>query len=135
MIFKLLLAAFLMGHALIHAGFISPRPPPSAGAPPWPFSLTASWALGALGVNGEVIRLIGIALVAVTIGGLALAALSVVGFLPSSLWPSAAALGAIASLSLLALFFHPWLLLGVLIDVLLLWAVLVARWVPESGAI
>jgi hypothetical protein len=47
-------------------------------------------------------------------------------------WTAGVAVGAIASLALLVLFFHPWLVLGVVIDVVLLWAVLAARWVPDS---
>jgi hypothetical protein len=35
-------------------------------------------------------------------------------------------------LLLLLLFFHPWLTLGIVIDVALLWAVLVAGWRPEG---
>jgi hypothetical protein len=40
-------------------------------------------------------------------------------------------LGAIASLGVLILFFHPWLVVGLAIDVLVLWAVLVAGWAPD----
>jgi hypothetical protein len=45
-----------------------------------------------------------------------------------------AALGAITSFALLALFFDPWLVVGLAIDVMILLAVLVAGWTPASLA-
>jgi hypothetical protein len=39
--------------------------------------------------------------------------------------------GAATSLVTLLLFFHPWLVLGVLIDVVLLWSVIGAGWTPD----
>ena len=131
MLFRLVLAAFLLAHGAIHAGYISPRPPPGPGAPAWPFALDASWASTALGVDVHVMRAIGTLLVAATLGGFALAALVAVGILPAGVWPVVTAVGAIASIAVLLLFFHPWLLLGVAIDIVLLWAVLAAHWQPE----
>jgi hypothetical protein len=52
-------------------------------------------------------------------------------FLPATMWPVGTVAGAIASIALLVLFFHPWLVLGLAIDFVLLWAVLVARWEPD----
>jgi hypothetical protein len=49
----------------------------------------------------------------------------------SALWTAGASVGAVASAALLVVFFHPWLLLGVLIDAAVLWAVLIARWEPS----
>jgi hypothetical protein len=131
MVARFLLAAFLLGHAAIHTGFLSPRPPATVSGPPWPFALDSSWALTAVGIDAPVTRLLGMALVVTTLGGFVLAAVAGLGVLPASVWPGAAAVGAIASMALLLLFFHPWLILGLAIDVVLLWAVLVARWVPE----
>jgi hypothetical protein len=130
---RLLFAAFLLAHGAIHAAFISPRPPATAGGPAWPFDLGHSWVLAPLGLDPGVGRLLGVALVALTLGGFALAALSALGIGPAGLWPTAVTIGAIASIALLALFFHPWLVLGVAIDLVLLWAVLVANWEPEVG--
>jgi len=131
MLVRLVLAAFLLGHAAIHAGFISPRPTATAGGPPWPFALDSSWAFSALGVDPSISRLLGSALVAAVLGGFVLAALAALGILPAALWPAATAVGALFSVALLLLFFHPWLLLGLVIDVVILWAVLVVRWVPD----
>jgi hypothetical protein len=127
MIIRLLLAGFLLAHALIHVGFVSPKPAPMEGGPSWPFDLARSWILSPFGVDAGVLRIIGIALVAVTLATSAAGALFALGFVPAS-WAPFAVAGATASLALLLLFFHPWLILGVLVDVAILWAVLVARW-------
>lgn len=132
MITRLALAAFLLAHGAIHAGFVSPRPPATAGGPAWPFTLDRSWLLAPLGAVPDVARLLGLALVAATVGGFALGAIAALGFLPASLWPVGVSLGAVASLALLLVFFHPWLVIGVAIDVALLWFVLVADWAPEG---
>jgi hypothetical protein len=128
----LLLVAFLLAHAAIHVGYLSPRPPATAGGPPWPFDLTRSWLLGRIGVDATSARALGIALIAVTLGGLALAAIAAFGFLPPLVWLAAVTVGVTGSLALLVLFFHPYLVLGVAIDVALLWAVWVAGWQPAS---
>jgi hypothetical protein len=129
---RLLVAAFLLAHAAIHIGFISPRPPVTAGGPPWPFEVSHSWILGPLGIDAETARALAIALIAVIPGAFALAGVAALGVVPAGLWPVAVTIGAIASIAVLAVFFHPWLLLGIAIDVALLWAVNVANWAPEG---
>lgn len=131
---SLAIAAFLLAHGGIHAGFLSPRPPATAGGPAWPFELDRSWILGPLGLGGDAARLLGIALVAATFGGFALGALAAVGIAPAGLWAPAVAVGAVASMAMIALFFHPWLVLGVAIDVALLWAVFLLGWAPDGVA-
>ncbi len=66
-----------------------------------------------------------------TLAGYGLAALATLGLLPSWTWDPAVALGSLASLALLVLCFHPWLVVGVAIDLLLLWVALVAAWYPD----
>jgi hypothetical protein len=131
MITRLALAAFLVAHAAIHSGFVSPRPV-AAGGPPWPFDLGRSWALAPLGVGPDITRLLGIALVAVTIGGFGLAAIGALGVAPTSLWAAGTVAGAVASIALLLLFFHPWLVLGIAVDLGLLWVVLMSDWAPDG---
>jgi hypothetical protein len=130
---RLSLAAFLLAHAAIHVAFVSPRPPATAGGPAWPFELGRSWILGPLGIEPELGRTLGVALVAVTFVGFAMAALAAAGVAPAGLWSVAVTIGAIASIAVLAVFFHPWLVLGVGIDLALLWAALVANWAPEGA--
>jgi glucan phosphoethanolaminetransferase (alkaline phosphatase superfamily) len=86
--------------------------------------------LSPIGVSAELIRPIGLTLVAVTMAAFALAALASFGILPTGAWAATVALGAGSSIALLVLFFHPWLVLGLAIDAVLLWAVIGARWVP-----
>lgn len=128
----LLLAAFLLAHGAIHLSFLSPRPPATAGGPAWPFEIAHSWLLSPLGMSADAIRPVGLGLMAVTMGAFALAALSVFGVLPAGAWAATVALGAGTSIVLLVLFFDPWLVLGLAIDAVLLWAVIVAHWVPAA---
>jgi len=128
---KLAIAAFLLAHAGIHAAYVSPRPPATAGGPPWPFDLNGSWLLTRLGVEGDIPRILAMILIAATIGGYALAALAATGIAPDAIWRPALLTGSIASIALLGVFFHPWLVLGVAIDVVLLWSVLVGGWSPD----
>lgn len=132
---RVVIAALLLGHALVHAAYLAPRPPATATGPAWPFELSDSWLLGRFGTSTELSRVIGFALVAATIGGFALAALATLGVMPSVLWLGGVVAGAVCSLSLLLLFFHRWLLLGIAIDLGLLWAVLIARLAPEGVVI
>jgi hypothetical protein len=68
------------------------------------------------------------------IGAYALAAVGLFGIGPTGLWVPAAAAGTLASLALLALWYLPWLTIGVAIDLVVLWLVLVSSWVPEGLA-
>ena len=132
MIARLLVVGLVLGHGLVHAAYLAPRPPVTAGGPAWPFELGYARLLDAMGLAGEASRLIGLALVAVAIGGFALAAVAALGVAPSVVWAAGIVVGAFASLALLVLFFHPWLAFGMVIDLILLWAVLVAGWAPDS---
>jgi len=128
---RLLIAGLLLAHGAIHAGFVSKRPPQKPGAPSWPFDLGRSWLLVRLGVPAGTVRVLGLALVAAIIGGYALAALATLGILPADAWGATVAVGSLASLALLLIGFHPWLAVGVAIDLLLLWVALVATWTPD----
>jgi hypothetical protein len=133
MLANLLIAGFLVAHAAIHASYLSPRPPVTAGGPAWPFELERSWLLSPLGLTPELTRLIGMALVAATIGGLGFAACVAAGLAPAALWTPAVSVGAVASAALLAMFFHPWLVIGLVIDAGLLWAAF-SGWSPATAA-
>ncbi len=129
---KLILAAFLVVHGLIHAGFLSPRPPATAGGPAWPFALDRSWLMTPIGVPPEHARLMGVALVVVTLAAYTIAGAALVGLIPSGLWPATIGLGSVASIALLGLYFHPWLVLGIVIDVALLVVVVFGNWSPTA---
>jgi hypothetical protein len=129
---RLILAAFLLAHGALHASFLSPRPPVTAGAPAWPFDLAHSWALSPLGLQSDVTRLIGMALVAATVAGFGLASLSALGVAPHGMWLPSVALGSAGSAALLILFFHPWLVVGLGIDAAVTWAAF-AGWSPTPA--
>lgn len=128
MVARLLIAAFLLVHGLIHTGFIAPAPPATAGGPPWPFDLRHSWLLSPLGLDAGLTRTLGTALVATTIAGFALAAIAGLAVMPDAVRSAGVVVGAVSSLALIGLFFHPWLAVGVAIDLYLLWSAVVTDW-------
>jgi hypothetical protein len=63
------------------------------------------------------------------------AAFATAGWLvPAWLWQVLLVAGAATSAVTLALFLHPWIVLGFAIDAALLWAALVAGWAPAASA-
>jgi hypothetical protein len=128
----LVVALLLVGHGLIHASFLAPAPAQQPGAPAWPFHFDASWLLTPLGLDPSVIRLVGVVLIAVTVGGYVAAAVAFLGIAPAGWFMPAIVVGSSASLAVLILFFSPWLVLGFAIDAVLLWAVLVSGWAPKA---
>lgn len=128
----LIVAGLLLGHALVHASYLAPEPAAKSGAPTWPFHLDRSWLLGPIGVEREISRVLGVGLVVVAIAAFALGVIAALGVGPAWLWSIGVSLGAIASLAVLVLYFHPWLVLGIAIDIVLLWAVSVSGWAPEG---
>lgn len=132
---KLLLAGILAAHGLIHASFLSPAPPATAGGPPWPFDMAKSWLVTQAGLDAGQVGVLGTVLVALTVAGFGLAALAAAGWLvPGELWRPLIVGAVAASGLLLTFFFHPFLVLGFLIDAAILWAVLVMSWNPAFGA-
>jgi hypothetical protein len=126
-----LLAALLIGHGAVHTMFaISPAA--TAGGPEWPFDMATSWVVTGAGVDLNVVRAVGAALIVIVAGGFALGAFSTVGLVvPAGLWQASVGASAVASVVMLVLFFNPQLVLGIGIDVVLLWAVAARAWVPS----
>ena len=129
MVVAALLAGFLLAHGLIHIAFLSPAPRATAGGPSWPFSTERSWLIRGFDVPAEVARTLALVLAPLTVAGFALAAVVALGVIPG-LWAPAIAIGSMASLALLIAFFHPWLVVGIGIDAVLLWVTFVVGWVP-----
>lgn len=121
-----------MAHWAIHAGYLSPRPTTSPAGAAWPFTIETSWLLGSPRMSVSATRHVGTAFTAMIAGGFALVGVAALAVLPSALWILGASIGAMASIALLVLFFHAWLVLGPLIYAVVLWAVLIARWEPGS---
>jgi hypothetical protein len=131
---SLLLALFVVAHGLVHASFLSPAPPLKPGAPQWPFDLASSWALTPLGLDAPATRAVGIVLLVAVLAGYAVAALALTRIVPAAAFVPGIVAGSVASILMLGLFFHPWLVLGFVIDAALLWAVLAAGWLPGETA-
>jgi hypothetical protein len=132
---KFLLGAFLVGHALVHLSYLSPAPPRTADGPEWPFEMTQSWLVTGAGLDPALVRALGTATVLATVTLFIAAGLSTVGWLvPSDWWSGLVTAGAVASAMTLVIFFHPWIMLGLAIDVALLWATLVVGWAPGTAS-
>ena len=131
----LLVAVFLVAHGVVHLLFLSPQPPASPDAPHWPFSLAGSRILGRLGIEAPAARTIGVALLVVLLAGYSGSALAVLGLLPATVFEPLVIAASAASLALLGLFFDRWLLIGIAIDVVLLWLVVVAGWNPAGATL
>ena len=127
---RLLFTTLLAGHALIHAGFLSPRPA-TTGGPEWPFALDRSWLLTPLGLDASVARAIGVALCLVLVAGYATAIVATFGVFGGPAFVAGIAVGSSASLLMLVLFFHPWLIIGAILDLVLLFGVLALDWQME----
>ena len=130
---SLFLAAFLTAHGLIHLSYLTPAPPQTADGPAWPFHLQGSWLSAALDLDPSRVRMVGGLLVAATVGLFVASALATLGWVPASWWSALVISAASVSLVALAVFFHPWLVLGMVIDIILLLAVLVLGWVPPAA--
>ncbi len=132
-----LLAGLLVGHGLIHGLFLVPRPQPAASASAggeWPFDMARSWLVTTAGLDLSLVRIIGIALIAVVVVGFVLGGLSTVGLLiPAGWWPGLVVGSAAASILLFVMFFDAQLLLGVAIDAVLLWVVFGSIWSPTAA--
>ncbi|MBD0842085.1 hypothetical protein [Streptomyces sp. TRM68416] len=120
-----LVSAFLFVHGLVHLTVWLPHDTTEQ-----PFNPRHSWALAAAGVpRARVVDRAAIGMAAVTamlyvIAGSAAA-------VQSSGWAAAALIAASAGLLLKALWFNPWLTLGVLLDV----GVITAVWASWPGAL
>lgn len=128
---RIAIGLFLVAHGLIHLSYLSPAPSPAAGGPAWPFDMARSWLVTNLGMDPGLIRLPGTLLVlsvAIAFGLAGLAALGVV--VPEDWWRVLVIAGAVLSVITLALFFHAWIALGVVIDALLLYLVAIQGWEP-----
>jgi hypothetical protein len=122
-------ALFLVAHGLVHASFVKAPQDTRPGTSEWPFDLSRSFLLTPLGAGPGTCRATGVALLVVVIVGYLAAAVGALGVVPALFAPGVVA-GSVASLAMLVLFFHPWLVLGLAIDAVLLWAVLANGWRP-----
>lgn len=128
---KIGLAIFLIAHGLAHAGLAAAPNPDDPGTKPGAFftTLERSWLLPKLGLNALIIQWIGVILVALSTLGFIFAGLGVFGIAGFEIiWQTVAVVSACVSLVLVILFWNPWLPVGVLIDLGILFALLWTGW-------
>ncbi len=127
---KIIIAIFLLAHGFIHIS-LSWVPTPQPGAmrtpffPSWKRSDTdPKWPISKLGLPENVVRTVGWLLMLVVTAAFVLAALGLFG-VPglNTLWIPLAAGASIVSIGLTALYWHPWLPVGILLDLAILAAI------------
>ena len=130
---KIIIGLFLIAHGLVHAGLAAAPNPDDPETKPGTFftSPERSWLLSKVELSSASVRWIGIVLVALATLGFVLSGLGVFG-VPglSEIWRTLAIASAVGSLLLLILFWHLWLIIGVLIDFGILIALLWLDWPP-----
>jgi len=129
-----LLAAFLLGHGWVHAMYVMPQPKATAttaSGAQWAFELDHSKVLAPHGVTVSAQRTLGMLLVAGTVAGFSVAALATIPLIvPAAAWSALLVGSSVTSLLLMGLFFHRGLVIGIGIDVVLLWVALASVWLP-----
>ena len=132
-----LLAAFLVGHGLVHVMFLVPSQPDTTvatNAVANPFDMAKAWPVR-VGLDVGVVRQLTVALITFIVVGYGLAGLATVGILvPAGWWQTLVIGSTAASFVLLAAFLSPGLLLGFAINAVLLWIVLASIWAPGGVA-
>jgi len=125
------LGIFLIAHAIAHAGLTTaPDPSDPESTPGDFFTLKGrSWLFQRIDLDSGIVQKIGRILVFISIAGFVLAGLGGLG-VPGlrQIWHGLAGTTAIFSLILLLLFWHPWLVLGVVIDIGLVIFTLLGTW-------
>jgi hypothetical protein len=131
---RLFLGLFLLAHGLIHMAIWLPQAfsLQAATGPDAPFDPGHSWVISGFSEGGARWLSVALALVATAVYVGAGASL----FASQPWWRPLTIAASVASLTLLVLYFTPWLSAAVLIDVMLLLAVLWAHWpsVARVGA-
>lgn len=115
---RFLVATYLVAHGLVHVAIYVAPPDPSK---PQPFDPHRSWALAHAQAPAAATRGSSVLLAWMTAAAFTLTALAV--GLGAGWWPAAAVLAAALGLVFKALWFHPWLTVGVALDVAAIGAV------------
>jgi hypothetical protein len=125
-VWRFLLGGLFVAHGLVHTA-VWATPTKEGGMP---FDPKRSWALSALGLGPSARSL------AVALALLATAAFVAVGigvWAGQGWWRPLAVASAAGSFALMALYFHPWLSVGVLLDVAIFAALVWTAWPPPSA--
>jgi hypothetical protein len=117
---RIVAGLFLIAHGLIHLSYVTPKPKDAAAS--YPFVPEERWFAHALGLSPSAARAIAGTLAIVCVLLYAVAGIALLA--DAGIWEGAAVAGSAISLVLMLLFFHPWLLLGIAIDVAIIGSVL-----------
>ncbi len=120
----ILFAIFLIAHGLVTMSLATvPAPAPGALRTPyfpawWRADIDSAWPISRMGLSQTLVRTAGWVLWLAIMILFVAAGLGLFG-IPglSALWQSLAAIGAVLSLTLLVLYWHPWLVLGVALNI------------------
>lgn len=121
--FRILLAVILIAHGWVHFSltYVPVAKPGELRTPFWPAwwrtNTDPAWLASKMGLSNLAVRGLGSALWLVTLAGFTLAGLGLLG-VPglNGLWGLSAGVGVAASLLLLGFYWHPWLVVGVLVN-------------------
>jgi hypothetical protein len=127
----IIIALFLILHGLVH-GILAMVPNPDVPEAGFATFFSRSWLLNSLGISESATKSIAIILAVVAAIGFIASGLALLALLiPIDWWSSLATVSAVASLFLLILFWHTYLIFGILIDVGILVTVLFTGWTPS----
>jgi hypothetical protein len=120
---RILIALFFIAHGLMHYSLTTvPLPKPGELHTPfwpswWRSAVDPAWPASRLGLTPAAARFLGCALWLAATVGFALAGLGLLGLPGLNLvWQGAVLFASAASLVLLVLFWHPWLVMGVVLS-------------------
>jgi len=132
---RILIGLFFIAHGLVHLGLAAAPVPNDPASKPFAFftAPTRSWLLSSIGLNKSAIQTIGLTLVALATLMFIVAGLGVLG-VPGlhTTWGTLTVISAVFSLLLLGVFWHPWLVIGVVLDLGILISLLWVHWPPQS---
>ncbi len=128
---KTIVALFLILHGLVH-GILALVPNPDDPDAGFASFFSRSWLLTGLGLSESTGKPIAIILAAIATIGFIATGLALLGILvPYDWWSVLAVASAAISLFLLVIFWHPYLIIGILIDAVILVTILFTDWSPE----
>ena len=119
---KTIIGLFFIAHGLLHLSYITPKP----NDPNYPFDFSKGWFAGLAGDGAKALGTILVALIVISFIAAALGLFGMGGL--ENIWRHAIAVGAISSTLLLALFWHPWLVMGFVINAVLVYGLYIANW-------
>ncbi len=108
----MIVGLFLIAHGLVHLLYVTPRPKDD---PSYPFVPEARWIARAVGIAPATAKTV--AGVMALLSAVLFAIAGIAALADASMWQPTAVVASVTSLVLMLLFFHPWLLIGVAIDV------------------